>query len=109
MIFALESLGWAQNAENRIHRIEVKGNHHIESQAIVGKLSIQSGDLFSEEQVRQQIQKIYNMGFFEDVDVSTQLVANGVVVAFRVKEKPFTVEVVYDLSLIHISEPTRPY
>ena len=96
VIFALESLGWAQNAENRIHRIEVKGNHHIESQAIVGKLSIQSGDPFSEEQVRQQIQKIYNMGFFEDVDVSTQLVANGVVVAFRVKEKPFTVEVIYD-------------
>ena len=96
VIFALESLAWAQNAENRIHRIEVKGNHHIESQAIVGKLSIQSGDPFSEEQVRQQIQKIYDMGFFEDVDVSTQLVANGVVVAFRVKEKPFTVEVVYD-------------
>jgi len=86
----------AQNAENRIHRIEIQGNHHIESQAIVGKLSIQSGDLFSTERARQQIQKIYDMGFFEDVDVSTRFVANGVVVAYRVKEKLFTVEVVYD-------------
>ncbi len=96
MFFAFESLVGAQDAENRIHRIEVKGNRHIESQAIVGKLSIQVGDTFSKEQVRQQIQKIYDMGFFDNVDLSTQLVENGVVVTFRVKEKAFTVEVVYD-------------
>jgi len=96
VFFAFESLVGAQDAENRIHRIEVKGNRHIESQAIVGKLSIQVGDTFSKEQVRQQIQKIYDMGFFDNVDLSTQLVENGVVVTFRVKEKAFTVEVVYD-------------
>ena len=97
MVFlAFESLLWAQASENRIQRIEIEGNHHIERQAILGKLSIQSGDLFSTEQVRQQIQKIYSMGFFEEVDVTTQLDANGVDVVFRVKEKPFTVEVVYD-------------
>ena len=87
---------WAQGSENRIQHIEVEGNRHIERQAIVGKLSIQVGDQFSNEQARQQIQKIYDMGFFEEVDVSTQLATDGVLVAFRVKEKPFTVEVVYD-------------
>jgi len=86
----------AQTLDVRITRIEVAGNRHIDSQAIVGKLSIQSGDVFSQQQIREQIQKIYSMGFFEEVDVSTQFVANEVVVAFRVKEKPFTVEVVYD-------------
>ena len=96
VFFACESFVWAQNVENRIQRIEVQGNHHIERQAIVGKLSIQSGDLFSKERVREQIKKIYDMGFFEDVDVSTRFAANGAVVSYRVKEKPFTVEVVYD-------------
>ncbi|MEX0830892.1 MAG: outer membrane protein assembly factor BamA [Nitrospirales bacterium] len=87
---------WAQVSSNTIQRIEIEGNRHIERQAIVGKLSIQAGDPFSQEQIREEIQNIYNMGFFQEVDVATQLVANEVVVVFQVKEKPFTVEVVYD-------------
>jgi len=96
VFLVFESLLWAQSSENRIQHIEIEGNRHIERQAIVGKLSIQVGDKFSNQQVRQQIQEIYSMGFFEEVDVSTQLATDGVLVTFRVKEKPFTVEVVYD-------------
>ncbi len=91
-----QSFAWAQEVENVIQQIQIEGNHHIESQAIVSKLSIKTGEAFSRELVREQIQKIYNMGFFEDVDVDTTTTANGVMVEFRVKEKPFTVEVVYD-------------
>ena len=87
---------WALSSDNRIERIQIEGNRHIDQQAILGKLSIRSGDLFSQKQIREQIQKIYSMGYFEEVDVSTQLVDDQVVVSFRVKEKPFTVEVVYD-------------
>ncbi len=93
---ALVSLSGAQSQGNRIQQIQIEGNRHIDREAIVGKLSIQPGDVFSQEQVREQIQTIYSMGFFEKVDVSTQLIANEVIVAFQVKEKPFTVEVVYD-------------
>ena len=93
---AFGSFSWGLSSDNRIQRIQIEGNRHIDQQAILGKLSIHSGDLFSQEQVREQIQKIYSMGFFEEVDVSTHLIADEVVVSFRVKEKPFTVEVVYD-------------
>ncbi len=90
------SLAWSQETGTVIQRIHITGNHHIESQAIVSKLSIKPGEDFSRERVREQIQTIYNMGFFEDVDVDTTATADGVMVEFRVKEKPFTVEVVYD-------------
>jgi outer membrane protein insertion porin family len=96
VFLALEGLLWAQLPGNRIQHIKVEGNRHIETQAIVGQLSMKIGDPFSKDQVRQQIQQIYSMGFFEEVDVSTDVATDGVVVAFRVKEKPFTVEVVYD-------------
>ncbi len=86
----------AQTVENRIQRIEVEGNNHIDREAIVGKLSIQPGDPFSGEQTREQIQIIYSMGFFEQVEVSTNMIGDEVVVVFQVKEKPFTTEVVYD-------------
>ena len=96
LLVFFQSFAWAQEVENVIQQIQIEGNHHIESQAIVSKLSIKPGEAFSRELVREQIQKIYNMGFFEDVDVDTTTTANGVMVEFRVKEKPFTVEVVYD-------------
>jgi outer membrane protein insertion porin family len=86
----------AQVPQDRIDAIEVEGNQHIEVQAILGKLSIKPGDPFSQEHIRDQIQRIYGMGFFEEVEVSTKVMANGVLVVFRVKEKPFTVEVVFD-------------
>ena len=96
VFLAFGSSSWAQSSENRIQRIQVEGNRHIDRQAIIGTLSIQAGNPFSQEQVREQIQNIYSMGFFEKVDVSTQLIADEVVVVFQVKEKPFTTEVVYD-------------
>ncbi|UCH92072.1 MAG: outer membrane protein assembly factor BamA [Nitrospirota bacterium] len=96
VFLAFEGLLWAQLPGNRIQHIKVEGNRHIETQAIVGQLSLKIGDPFSKDRVRQQIQQIYSMGFFEEVDVSTDVATDGVVVAFRVKEKPFTVEVVYD-------------
>lgn len=86
----------AQPAQDRISAIEVEGNQHIDPQAIVGKLSIKAGEHFSQEEIREQIQRIYDMGFFEEVEVSTEARANGTLVVFRVKEKPFTVEVVFD-------------
>ena len=95
-LLALVSFSHAQSSENRIQSLEVQGNQHIERQAIIGKLSIQVGHPFSKEKVREQIQHIYNMGFFEEVNVTTQLAGGGVAVTFQVKEKPFTVEVVYD-------------
>ena len=96
VFLAFEGLLWAQLPGNRIQHIKVEGNRHIETQAIVGQLSLKIGDPFSKDRVRQQIQQIYSMGFFEEVDVSTDVATDGVVVVFRVKEKPFTVEVVYD-------------
>ncbi|MDH4193279.1 MAG: outer membrane protein assembly factor BamA [Nitrospirota bacterium] len=92
----LERSASAQSPEDRIYAIEVEGNRHIELQAILGKLSIKAGDPLSQEAIREQIQRMYGMGFFKEVDVSTEAKANGVLVVFRVKEKPFTVEVVFD-------------
>lgn len=86
----------AQPSQSQIEAIKIEGNQHIEEQAILGKLSFKPGDSFNQESIREQIQLIYGMGFFEEVEVSTEVRANGVLVVFRVKEKPFTVEVVFD-------------
>ncbi len=93
-VLSLVSLAGA--ATNLIQSIGVDGTQHIEPQAVLGKLTIKKGMEFSREELRDQIQLIYDMGFFKEVNVETQSVSQGVAILFQVKEKPFTVEVVFD-------------
>jgi outer membrane protein insertion porin family len=79
-----------------IESIQVQGLQHIGPEAVLGKLSIREGAPFSQEAIRRNIQLIYSLGFFEAVEVVTEPHGNGVAVIFNVREKPFTVEVVYD-------------
>ncbi|MDR4494344.1 MAG: outer membrane protein assembly factor BamA [Nitrospirales bacterium] len=79
-----------------IRAVEVQGVQHIEPQAILGKLSIKTGDPLNHDEIRKDIQQIYSLGFFEEVEVATEPRDGGVAVIFHVTEKPFTVEVVFD-------------
>ena len=96
--------GWGVAAEMvfgqtlglKIQSIGIEGNQRIEDSAILGRLTVQPGDHITTIIARQQIQRIYDMGFFDDVQVRTESIANGVLVIFFVKEKPFTVDIVFD-------------
>ena len=95
-------VGWpwpglnAQETRLEIRSIEIRGNQHIEASVIKDKLTIKPGDPFTPDLVRDQIQRIYAMGFFEDVQVETDTTPEGIHVVFLVQEKPFNVEVVFD-------------
>jgi len=96
--------GWGVAAEMvfgqtlglKIQSIGIEGNQRIEDSAILGRLTVKPGDHITTIIARQQIQRIYDMGFFDDVQVRTESIANGVLVIFLVKEKPFTVDIVFD-------------
>lgn len=79
-----------------VQSIGIEGNQRIDESAILGKITLKPGDQISTVIAREQIQLIYDMGFFDDVEVQTETVVNGVRVKFLVKEKPFTVEIVFD-------------
>ncbi len=87
---------YAVSEVQNIRSIEVRGNQHIEAQAIKSKLTLKVGEPFVQESIREQIQQIYGMGFFEDVQVETKKRLEGIDVVFLVREKPFNTEVVFD-------------
>lgn len=87
---------FGQTSRFTVQSIGVQGNQRIEESAILGRLTLKPGDQISTVIAREQIQRIYDMGFFDDVEVQTESVTNGVRVKFLVKEKPFTVEIVFD-------------
>ncbi len=79
-----------------VKSLEIRGNKRIETQTIMGRLTMKVDSPFTSDALRSQVKILYDMGFFEDVQVETDTVPGGVAVTFVVKEKPFITEIVFD-------------
>ncbi len=58
-----------------VERLAVQGNQRIESAAILGKVTLKKGDPLTTQATQEQIRLIYEMGFFDDVQVQTETTA----------------------------------
>jgi len=74
-------------AQKRIARIEFRGNKRIENSAINQIIKSAPGGIYSEATIAQDIKAIYKMGYFTDVSVETEDVAEGKVLIFNLQEK----------------------
>jgi outer membrane protein insertion porin family len=68
--------------------IRVEGNERIESAAILPNIRTKVGDTFMPKAISEDLKAVYNMGYFNDVRVTTTDVEAGKIVTFQVKEKP---------------------
>ncbi len=71
-----------------IARVEFRGNRRIEDDAIRVNLVTQPGTELELARVREDIRAIWDMEFFDDVQVEAEATAEGVVVTFVVSEQP---------------------
>jgi outer membrane protein insertion porin family len=96
-LVSFQSLLQAQIVPQKVKSILIRGNKRIEDPAIRGRLTLKVGDAYSAEVFRGQIRLIYEMGFFEDVQIETEPdPGGGVGIVFVVREKPFITEIVFD-------------
>ncbi len=96
MVLSAPSPGLTQTREAVVEHMAVRGNARIESTAILGNVTLNVGDRVTKEAVREQIRLIYDMGFFDNVRVETDVTPQGATVVFVVEEKPFVVEIAFD-------------
>ncbi len=80
-------------ADERIVRIEFKGNRKIEASAIQQVLKSATGKIFTDEDLSADIKAIYKMGYFEDVTAEVAEVPEGKAITFLVEEKPMITEI----------------
>jgi outer membrane protein insertion porin family len=80
--------------EQKIVRIDFKGNRKIESIAISQVLKSTKGSIFSEGDVTADIKAVYKMGYFDDVAVDVAVTPEGKVITFILKEKALISEIV---------------
>ncbi|HZK12153.1 MAG TPA: BamA/TamA family outer membrane protein, partial [Atribacterota bacterium] len=60
---------WINISEGRLEKIVVEGNDKTKEKVITREINIEPGDLFNFETVKKSLQKIYNLGYFDDVSM----------------------------------------
>ena len=73
-----------------VRNVTVEGNSRIPADAILRQLSAAPNSAFNSKTSQQDLQKLYKLGLFEDVQVQTRDAGNGQVdLVYRVREYPF--------------------
>ncbi len=80
-------LGFAQEGEI-VQSIEVQGNKRVDDSTILYYIKTEVGKALSRMQIRKDIEEIYDLGQFKDIQVETEEVPEGVAVIFKVVEIP---------------------
>lgn len=63
---------WINISEGRLEKILIEGNDKTKEKVIIREINIEPGDLFDFEIVKKSLQKIYNLGYFEDVTMKLE-------------------------------------
>jgi outer membrane protein insertion porin family len=87
------ALAFAEGQVLTIGGIKVEGNWTIETATIRSHIKTQVGDKFDPKKLRQDLEAIYNTGFFRDVKIDVTEAEGQVQVSFIVVEKPSIKEI----------------
>ena len=71
-----------------VDTLKIQGNKRVDDSTIFFYLKTKIGEPLSKKKVREDIQKIYDLGQFKDIRVETQRTVKGLEVIFMVEEKP---------------------
>jgi outer membrane protein insertion porin family len=80
--------GYKILGQERIGKIEVKGNRRVEKETILATIQTRSGELTSPVKLRDDLKALYNLGSFADVKIDVTDTPKGRIVTFIVSEKP---------------------
>jgi len=87
---------YAQGEGKTVSAIKIKGNKRVDSSTIFYYIKTEVGKPLSRALIRKDIEQIYSLGQFTDIQVDTQIGKNGgVEVIFVVKEIPSVGEVTF--------------
>jgi len=83
LIFFCASEIWASSI---IKGIRIRGNQYVKSEEITKVIKSKVGESLSEQKIREDMQAIYDMGFFSDLSVFKEEEKDGLILTFQVKE-----------------------
>ncbi|MBI5418007.1 outer membrane protein assembly factor BamA [Candidatus Poribacteria bacterium] len=76
------------NKEKLISSIEVTGLQNHAKDVVLRTISIARGDYLSRPRIRSDIDKLYKLGFFSEIQAETTDTTEGIILNFIIKENP---------------------
>ena len=95
LLLSLNPTVFAQN-NGRITAIVVRGNEQIDTKFLVSLISSNIGDLFSKDKVQADMKAIFDLGYFQDVQVKLEPFRDGYRVVFQVKENSLIKDIIIE-------------
>lgn len=76
-----------------VKSVEIQGNKAVSTESIMAKIKTRSGQSYYAQMARDDIKRLYEMGFFSDIALDLEDEDGGVKVIFRVEERPVIEEI----------------
>jgi outer membrane protein insertion porin family len=76
--------------------VDVQGLKRIEKEAVLAKLSSRVGEAVTRETARADIQALFNLGYFDDIEIHGEASGSGVKLVYKVKERPVIARIEFD-------------
>lgn len=95
VLFVCNSVFSQDDASKRIRVIRVKENKAVSTAVILSKIKTKIGDIFSPDNLNDDLKRLYNTGFFTDISIDVADYDNGVAISFIVEEKPVIESIVF--------------
>jgi len=89
LVLCLACAGWAET----VSALRVEGNNEVVSEHILRAVKTRVGDQLDQQTVMDDIQAIYDLGFFSYVDAKAQMEGNQLVLTYVVTENPTITEI----------------
>jgi outer membrane protein insertion porin family len=74
--------------KDRIASIDVRGNEILDDDVVLMRLKIQPGDVYDPKAVNAELKSLYELGYFDDIEIAMDETAEGKRLIITVKEKP---------------------
>lgn len=80
---------------NQIVKLDVQGHGRVSKEDILATIGLRPGMPCSDAEVSRDVRALWDMGYFQDVQVEAERAPGGVALTFRVEERPAIGEVVF--------------
>ena len=91
-------------SETLVSGVEVEGNVEVVSSHILGAVRTSTGEPLDQQQIKEDVEAIYDLGFFSYVDADLDTSMGGVKVTFVVRENPIVESVQFDGNTVYTDE-----
>ena len=79
-----------------VQGFKIVGNHRIERQTILSRISVQVGDSFNDDTLDQVTKDLFNTGYFADEPGTISVSRSGNVIVINVRENPIINRIAYE-------------